>query len=300
MSPLQALPSISPAESTALMAQKPSLSILTALMHSLDKAETHLHLGGSWPLSYLLEIADPQSFLELCHKLEQFQLGVDYHAGFEVFALIGKIVDTEEKVENGVVALCRELAQDNVTVVELRTGLKDLGGGLEGYLQSVLRGLRKGEQVAQLKTGLILSLRRETDVKTAAETIDLAIKYRAQGICGIDLSGDSTVGDGAGIHKALQMAKEAGFPITLHLGESPKETPEQQMAELQALQPHRIGHGVHLCKAARQWIEEKRIPLELCLSSAVMVKMVEKAEDHPGLALLKRNHPVLIDRKSVV
>lgn len=264
-------------------------------MRNIPKSELHLHLGGAWPIEYLRTISDPQDCENLCLMIDQLQEGkLDYHSAFKVFGLIGKIVNTDEKVENGVVALCHDLISDNVVYAELRTGLKDLGSGLEGHLKSVLKGMKRGTSETAITAGLILSVRRDTDALTAEKTIELALKYRDQGIIGIDISGDSTIGDGKALFAALAKAKAHRFPITLHIGESPEEQGEQQMLELTTIQPERIGHAVHLCEEAKKWVQDNNILVELCLTSALKTGMIKEASEHPALNLLLEGHPVAI------
>lgn len=271
------------------------LDDLVANLKAMEKVELHLHIGGAWPLSFLKEIAHPKDFQDLCEMINQFDQGVNYHEAFRIFNLIGKIMNSNERIEQGVAALCEELILDHVVYAELRTGLKDLGTGLEGYLQSVLKGIQVGSDDKNLKVGLILSLRRDTKTAVANQTIDLAIRYYNQGVVGIDISGDSTLGNGGHeIWPALMRAKEAGLPITLHIGESLEETPERQMFELLTLQPKRIGHGVHLCEAAQNWIQEHQTLVELCLTSALKTGMIQHPSEHPGLKLLLQGHPVAI------
>ncbi len=261
-------------------------------MKAIKKIELHLHLGGAWPLDYLREIATPEQYEKLVAFLERFKGGMDYHECFQIFSLVGKIVDTDQKVEDGVVALCRALSADNVAYAEFRTGLKDLGSGLEGYLQAVLRGIERAQ--VPLKVGILLSLRRDSSAGLAGQTVELVKKYRHHGVVGIDLSGDSVQGDGEAVFESLVQARECDIPVALHLGESPKESAEQQMKELQKINPSRIGHGVHLCQDAIDWIRERRTPVELCLRSAVLVGMIKDAAQHPALQLLRDGHPVII------
>lgn len=221
-------------------------------MLDLEKNELHLHIGGAWPLSFLQEISQPEQFTDLCQMIDRIEAGgVNYHDCFAAFGLISKIVRSDEHVENGVAALCKELWQDHVVYAELRTGLKDLGSGIEGHLCAVLRGMQRGTEGTSLKASLILSLRRDTSSAVAEQTVELAFKYRDQGVVGIDVSGDSTQGDGSQIFPALVRAKENHLPITLHIGETNEESAEQQMLELTTLEPQRIGHGVHLCEEAQ-------------------------------------------------
>ncbi len=264
-------------------------------MKPMNKSELHLHLGGAWPLGYLQSIASVKEFEELSSMLSLIQKeAVDYASIFHVFTLIGQIMNSEEKIEQGVIALCQDLAQDHVVYAEFRTGLKDLGNGLEGHLNAVLRGVEQGTKDSSLQVGVLLSLRRDTPAALAEKTLDLALKYQHQGIIGIDVSGNSIQGNGQTIFPTLIRAKKHYLPITLHLGESPEETPHQQMLELNTIQPERIGHGVHLCEEALTWIKEKKLLIELCLTSAVKAGMIQKPQQHPALPLLLQGYPIAI------
>lgn len=283
-------------------------SILNTIIHAdsikkLPKAELHLHLTGSYPLSYLQKIASNNNlnkeYKHLVSGLDNLaKRNVTYHEGFKYFLLVEQLVNTYEKVENGVVALGEELIKDGVAYAEIRTGLKDLGKGHEEYLKAVLRGIDRCPKNIKLK--LIISLRRNTDIALAKKTIDLAINYKKQGVVGIDVSGDSTIGNITEIITELQRAKKASLFLTLHLGESPKEIDNadkqlEQAEILEQLNPDRIGHGVFLSPQARQWVLKHSIPLEVCITSSIIAGMIERINDHPGIEYyLKHKHPIII------
>ena len=254
----------------------------------MPKVELHLHLGGSYPIDYLYSIAEPQQKEALAKELERIAKRVPYHECFGIFSLIARIVDSEEKVERGVESLCRALEEDGVVYAEIRTGLKDFGAGQEAYLQAVIRGMQKGT----LPVRLLLSLQRSSSAEYAAKTVDLALKYRDQGVAGIDLSGDSTIGEAQAILPEMIRAKNAGLSLALHMGESPKERGQREL--LEALRPDRIGHGVYLEPGALAWIVENKTPIEVCLTSSLLVKMVDRIDVHPGLALGLQGHPIAI------
>ena len=279
-----------------------NLCIFVLVMHSLfgtekipefqqlPKAELHLHLGGSFPKEYLLSIATPTQQEELIHALDLIAQGIDYHAGFRVFGLINQIVNSEEKLQNGVSWLCRSLKEDHVHYVEIRTGLKDLGQGLEGYLKAVLRGIYDNAS-APLKANVVLSLQRSSSAAMVNKTIDLALKYRDQGVIGIDISGNAGIGQVDPIVSDLLRAKKEGLAFTIHLGELPEET--DQMLLLTLLEPKRVGHGVYLCEEAKEWILKHRVPIEVCLTSSVLVKMIADYKQHPGLEFFRLGHPIV-------
>lgn len=255
----------------------------------VPKAELHLHLGGSFPKEFLFSLATPQQQLALENGIRMIEEGIDYSAAFQVFLLIRDIVNTEEKLKQGVIALCQSLKQDNVCYVEIRTGVKDLGQGDEECLKAVLTGINASLS-DDFQAKVILSLQRSSTISAAQKTIDLALKYRNQGVVGIDISGDATIGQIETILPELVRAKEAGIPFVVHMGEVPDEP--DQMLLLGHLEPKRIGHGVYLCDAAKEWIRERKIPIEVCLSSSVLVKMIDHDAKHPGLEFLRSSHPI--------
>lgn len=263
-------------------------------IQSIDKHELHLHLGGAWPIDYLLNVSTPSAFNHLNNFLDMIENGIDYHEGFHAFDLVASIVDTEEKVRNGVEALCKTMIADGVYYLELRTGLKNLGQGEEAYLLSILNGIDHATDGTTLTVKVLLSLRRNTSQRVAEKTFSLYQKYSSH-IIGLDISGDSTIGNGDSFMKTYEAySRTVDIPLTLHLGESPKETPAQQMHELRTLKPRRIGHGVHLCEEAITWIRKHKIPVEMCLTSALRVRMIEQYEEHPGLQLHREGHPVVV------
>lgn len=263
-------------------------------IREISKCELHLHLGGSWPHSFLRTIASSEDYRALKHALHKAHHEQDYHAFFEIFTGIGKIVNNDAKVQKGAQALCQWLKEDNVDYCEIRTGLKDLGQGYEHHLTSILSGLREGDALWKTETPLLLSLRRDTSLELALHTVKLAIQYREQGICAIDISGDSTVGDSKNLLPAIELARSHHFPIALHLGESHEETAEQQIWELEHFRPARIGHGVLLHPKSHAYMVEHNLPKEMCPRSSELCAMTEDAANHPGIPLMRSGHPVCV------
>ena len=103
------------------------------------------------------------SFLDQMEKKDC----TDYHVCFQAFALAGKIMNSLERIEEGTAALCREMAADGVTYVEMRTGLKNFGGsGYEEYVKAFLRGVQSGTAESSLQVKWLLSLKRDSSEGT--------------------------------------------------------------------------------------------------------------------------------------
>ncbi|MGE0010175.1 MAG: adenosine deaminase [Candidatus Babeliales bacterium] len=261
------------------------------IIKRLPKAELHIHLGGAYPLSYLRTIATPEQFAALQMGLDKVADKVEYQNIFSAFGLVSQIVNSEQKVEDGTYALCKELQADSVEYVEIRTGLKNMGNGYQSYLEAVLRGIERA-MCANFRACVILSLQRNATMAYAQATIDLARAYKDRGIVGIDISGDSAIGDIRPILPIVLQAKTAGLKILVHIGESQFET--DQMLLLETLQPDRVGHAVHLCDEAYQWIIAHKIPVEVCLTSAELTMMIDHHTMHPWIAYYRKGHPIII------
>jgi len=180
------------------------------------------------------------------------------------------------------------LSPNQVTYAEIRTGLKNLGHGYEAYLNAVLDGIKQ----STFRAALLLSLQRNSSPEIAKLTVDLALKYRTSGVVGIDISGDSSIGQIERIIPELLRAKEGGLSIVLHMGESPNEI--DQLSLLETLHPNRIGHGVHLSEEARKWMKQHRTPLEICLTSSVLVQMIDRPDSHPGISYFQQGYPIVL------
>ena len=264
-------------------------SKIRKLLKLAPKTELHLHLGGSYPTEFLYSIAKSEQRAKLeayLKKIQSYTLG-DYHECFQVFPLVSKIVDTSDKVKLGTAAVCREMQRQNIIYVEIRSGLKDLGDGLEAYLLAMLEGIELAKKEFTAK--ILVSLRRDDKKEHIKRSVDLAIKYKKSGVIGLDISGDSTNGHYQNLVSDVKRARKFGLPVALHIGENSKE--KHQVAELIAFKPSRIGHGVLLNERAVELIKEHKVPVEVCLSSSVMAKMLKDPLKHPWLVA---NHPICI------
>ena len=66
---------------------------------------------------------------------------------------------------------------------------------------------------------LLLSIDRREGSDAALETVQLAAELQAEGIVGVDLSGNPTVGSWDSWEPALREARRLGLKLTIHAGE---------------------------------------------------------------------------------
>jgi adenosine deaminase len=131
---------------------------------------------------------------------------------------------------------------------------------------------------------------RERSAEEAARAVRLAQRYLGQGVVAFDLAGAELGHPPAEHASALQIARDAGVPLTIHAGEADEASRVIEAARLGA---RRIGHGVRLADAlgrpdGARLIDEARerdLHLELCPSSNVHTGAAASIATHPITAL---------------
>jgi adenosine deaminase len=140
----------------------------------------------------------------------------------------------------------------------------------EEALQAMLRGLKRGEQDFGIKARVLLCMVKgfEFPMKWAHEVVELAKKYRNDGVVGIDIAGDEDE-PFKDYYPCFEEAKRSNINITVHAGESGPAKNVQEAIE--ALGATRIGHGYHLVEDPEvvKLVKEKGIHLEACPLSSI-------------------------------
>ena len=127
------------------------------------------------------------------------------------------------------------------------------------------------------------------------EVAQLAAQFRGKGVVGFDLAGPER-GFPPTIHRAaIELAHDAGVPVTLHAGEGCCPEHIKEAIDLGAA---RIGHGVYLFKApaTEQRVTKLGIPLEVCPTSNLQVAgFINRYADHPLRRYLDLGIPVTLN-----
>lgn len=126
-----------------------------------------------------------------------------------------------------------------------------------------------------LSSALILSIDRSNSAAEAMQVVDLALRFRARGVVGVDLCGDPTRGDVGLFREAFARAKAGGLGVTLHFAEVAASGSDAELGVLLGYGPERIGHVIHVSEGVRREIVRRRVGLELCLSGNVRAGLVE-------------------------
>jgi adenosine deaminase len=174
-------------------------------------------------------------------------------------------------------AVLEDFHADGVVYLELRTTPRAMPSAhitKDDYVQTILDCVSAFNASHPMKTNLILSIDRRNDLPTALAVVELARKYRARGVVGIDLCGDPCAGDVSLFAPAFRAARAHGLKSTIHFAEAPQSSSDSELWTLLSYQPDRIGHVINVPAEVREEIVRRKLGLELCLSCNVHAKMI--------------------------
>lgn len=260
-------------------------------MNNIPKIELHCHLDGSLRVETVIDLAKELSIdlpSENKELLKSYLVApmdcpslADYLKRFE---LPIAVMQTEQALERVAFELMEDCAKENVKYIEIRFAplfhqKKSLS--IQAIIESVLKGIKRGESAYDIKGNLILSFLKFMPEATIYPVLDIAKSYLGKGVVAVDLAGDEEHGFAHDFVDAMSYAKSLGFHITIHAGETGFGVNVLEAIEL--LGAERIGHGVNIRdhKLAFECVKASGIALEMCPTSNVQTKAVKDFEDHP-------------------
>jgi adenosine deaminase len=158
-----------------------------------------------------------------------------------------------------------------------RTGERDL----DFIILAALWGMRRATiEYPQVSAGLIIALDRSFTPAQNAITLEKAIRYKADGIVGVDILGPDRDTFSMKEHAPLlERARKVGLGLTVHAGETGNL--EELRYVVRHIRPERIGHGLAAAKDKKlmQDIVKQGIVLELCPTSNLRNSVVKDVEE---------------------
>src|ERR1700677_1413595 len=285
------------------------------LLKSLPKVLLHEHLDGVIRPKTVIDLAREAKYTELPTEdpnalAEWFFRGANQGSlakYLEGFAQTIAVMQTEEALERVAYEQVEDLSQDGVVYFESRFApLFHTRKGLthQQIVSAVLKGLERGRKDFGVRSGLIICAMRNMNV--SLEMAELAVDFRQRGVVGFDLAGEEGGYPPKKHVEAFHYIQRENFNITVHAGEGYGK--ESIWQAIQYCGAHRIGHGTRLIddiavkdgKAVNlgdlaQYVLDKRIPLELCLSSNVHTGAIARLEDHPFRVLYQQQFRVTLN-----
>ena len=267
------------------------MTLPLAVFEKLPKTDLHVHLDGSLRLQTLLELADqqgvrlpadnPEGLRAAMHCGENTGSLVEYLKAFDVTL---SVLQNEAALDRIAYELAADAAAENVLYMEVRySPMLHLREGLRqvAVVEAVLGGLRRAYEDHGIESNVIICGIRNISTESSLEMARLAVAYKNRGVVAFDLAG-AEYDHPAKRHKdAFQLIRDNNIACTIHAGEA--FGPESIAQALHVCGAHRIGHGCRLREDGDllHYINDHRIPLEVCPSSNVQTGAVSSFSTHP-------------------
>ncbi len=261
------------------------------LLYKLPKTDLHVHLDGCLRPSTIIDLAkkqgvelpstDPKELEEIVVSGKKCKNLEEYLRGFEITL---SVLQKPEALYRVAYELAEDAASENVFYMEVRyspilhtqKGLK-----LTTIVDAVIEGLREAETNFNIKTGVIICGMRNINPETSVILAELAVAYKNKGVVAFDLAGQEENNPAKRHKEAFYLIRNNNINTTIHAGEAyGAESIHQAIHYCGA---HRIGHGTRLYEDGDllNYVNDHRIPLEICLLSNIQTGAAPTLEKHP-------------------
>jgi adenosine deaminase len=265
-------------------------------IRTVAKAEVHVHLEGCFDVADIEKLAretgEPMRDVDVT--------GADLTTFLEVLDWTCGLVRTPEQVARAGYRFAERQARGGVGYSDLIVNPTHWGAWrnrLDDFLKSLEAGFVEAEVDGLPPTGVCVSLLRQQSAAEAIELVEWLIERRPPRVVALSIDGNEAAAGRTGprFADAFRRAAEAGIHRTVHAGES--SGPEGVRDALDYLLAERIDHGVRAIEdsALVRELADRRIPLNVCPGSNVLLGGYPDRRSHPLDALRLAGVPVSIN-----
>ena len=257
-----------------------------AFVAGLPKAELHVHHVGSASPRIVSELAarHPGTVPSDPDELRRFYTFRDFAHFIEVYLAVVDLIREPEDVRLLTYEVAAEMAGQNIRYAELTlTPYTSVMAGIpiEAFTDAVEDARVAAERDHGVRLRCIYDIPGEFGVPSADATADYAIDHGPDALIGFGLGGPEIGFPRPQFKPAFDRARAAGLHSVPHAGET--TGPQTVWDSLRDLGAERIGHGTSSAQDPEllAYLAEHRIPLEVCPTSNIATRAVDKLENHP-------------------
>ncbi|WP_329564452.1 adenosine deaminase [Kitasatospora sp. NBC_01266] len=261
---------------------------IEAFITGLPKAELHVHHVGSASPRVVAELAaryqgktevpaDPA-------ELAKYFTFTDFAHFIQVYLSVVDLVRDAEDVRSLTYGVAQDMARQQIRYAELtvtpyssvRRGIPDVA-----FMEAIEDARKSAERDFGIVLRWCFDIPGEAGLESAEETARLALEVGAEGLVSFGLGGPEIGVPRPQFKPYFDRARAAGLRSVPHAGES--TGPETVWDAIRELGAERIGHGTQSWRdpALLDYLGEHRIPLEVCPTSNLATRVVERIEEHP-------------------
>lgn len=258
---------------------------MTSFIHTIPKAELHMHVEGSLEPEMMFELATRnrvtlpyQSVDEIrsAYQFENLQSFLDlYYAGSQV-------LQTEQDFYDLTWAYLQRAVAQGVRHTELffdPQSHTDRGIAFETVYAGIYQALQAGKAELGISAYPILCFLRHLSAESAMETLRQALPYKDT-IPAVGLDSSEIGHPPSKFQRVFDKAREEGFLTVAHAGE--EGPPEYIWEAIRLLGVSRIDHGVRCIEDPKlvDYLIEHQIPLTVCPLSNIKLCVFDSMANH--------------------
>ncbi|MFB7663766.1 adenosine deaminase [Kitasatospora sp. NPDC056138] len=254
----------------------------------MPKAELHVHHVGSASPRVVAELAarhagksrvpaDPAA-------LAEYFTFTDFAHFIEVYLSVVDLIKDAEDVRALTYGVAEDMARQQIRYAELTvTPYSSTNRGIPDV--AFMEAIEDARISAERDLGIVLrwcfDIPGEAGLASAEETARMAVELAPEGLVSFGLGGPEIGVPRPQFKPYFDRARAAGLRSVPHAGET--TGPETVWDAIRVLGAERIGHGTQAVKdpALLDYLGEHRIPLEVCPTSNIATRAVERIEEHP-------------------
>ncbi len=258
-------------------------------MDRVNLAELHLHLEGSVEPETLREI-NPSLTAE---EIDAAFAHCDFNGFIQSFIWVNRQLQKPEHYAIAARRLFERLHSENVRYAEATLSVGTMLWKGQDF-PAIYDALLRETACARIKVRWILDAIRHFGADAAKPVFDYAAERVHEGVVAIGIGGAEDRGPAIWFSDLYKEARDRGLRLTAHAGETCGPESVWQALEIGA---ERIGHGIRSIDDPKlvEHLRDRRIPLEVCITSNVCTGAVASLASHPVRRLFDAGVPIVLN-----
>ncbi len=260
---------------------------LTDFINAMPKVELHVHLQGATQPETWLELARRNSIklpADTVEGMREWFIFRDFRHFIDTYIQVARCLVTADDLELMTREFLKNQAAQNIVYSEVTytprlSTIRDRDVNDE-QLMAINRARAWGEAELGVSMGVVIDIPREITPDDAEYYADWALNGYGNGVVAFGIGGYEPGNPPEKYARTFARVYEAGIPCVPHAGET--VGPESVWSALEVCNAVRIGHGVRCIEdvALVEHLRERQIPLEVCPTSNICLKVFPSLAEH--------------------